>query len=227
MMAHGETLGVLHLCGPLPPASEPSASYYRIGGDEQRLAVTVSERLSLALANLNLRETLRSQSIRDPLTGLFNRRYMEESLEREMLGATRKQRPLSLIMFDLDHFKRFNDTFGHEAGDVVLREIGDFLQKHVRGEDIACRYGGEEFVLILGEAPIAVAQQRAEQIRAGIRQMAVRYRGQSLGSITASLGVASFPEDAQTSDVLLHAADQALYRAKAAGRDRVMAAHTG
>ena len=115
---------------------------------------TLAEHLALAVANLKLRETLRTQSIRDPLTGLFNRRYMEESLERELRRTIRKKLPLALLMVDVDHFKHFNDTFGHEAGDEILRELARLFQSRLRAEDIACRYGGEEFVLILPDASL-------------------------------------------------------------------------
>jgi diguanylate cyclase (GGDEF)-like protein len=184
----------------------------------------VAEHIALALANLKLREKLQNQSIRDSLTGLFNRRYMEESLEREMRRCDRKRQPLSIIMIDVDHFKRFNDTFGHNAGDAVLRELGHFLQRYVRGSDIACRYGGEEFILILPEASLSVTQQRAEQIKEGARQLNVECSGQQLGKITLSLGVACFPTHGLDGEAVIKAADTALYRAKQEGRDRVVLA---
>ena len=121
--------------------------------------------MALSLSNLNLRETLQHQSIRDPLTGLFNRRYMDETLERERQRAARSDTSLGVIMLDIDHFKKFNDMFGHEAGDTVLEELGVLLKNHVRGSDIACRYGGEEFVLILPESPLEIVIERAELIR--------------------------------------------------------------
>ncbi len=218
MMAQGETLGVLLLqSGPGGPSCPPR----RLTESQQRLAVNVAEHIALALANLRLRQALRNQSIRDPLTGLFNRRYLEESLERELCRAIRKQRPLGMILLDLDHFKGFNDTFGHEAGDTLLREMGHFLQGRTRREDIACRYGGEEFMLILPEAWLDVTQERAEQLREEIKRLNVHYRGQVLGAITLSLGVAVYPQHGPTASSLLRVADSALYRAKAAGRDRV------
>ena len=215
MMAQGEALGVLHL-------NQTDASQGRFTEAKQQLAVTLAEHIALALANLKLRETLRSQSIRDPLTGLFNRRYLEETLEREVRRAVRGGRPLGIIMLDFDHFKRFNDTFGHEAGDTLLHELGKFLQTHIRGEDIACRYGGEEFTLILPEASLDVTRQRAEQLREAIKHLDVKHRGRPLETITLSLGVAIFPDQASTGEAVLQAADAALYRAKAEGRDRVV-----
>jgi diguanylate cyclase (GGDEF)-like protein len=216
MMAQGEAIGLLHLTS--------GATRTKLSEAKQRMAVTVTEHIGLALANLKLRETLRNQSVRDPLTGLFNRRYMEESLERELSRAARNQRTLGLIMIDIDHFKHFNDTYGHEAGDTLLRELGDFLQIHVREGDIPCRYGGEEFILILPEVTISTAVQRAEQLREEFRRKIVKYDGQSLGTITLSFGVALFPLHATTADSLLRQADKALYRAKGGGRDRVEAA---
>lgn len=215
MMAQGKALGVLYLCAPdKGPLSNTT----------QLLAMTVAEHIALALANLKLRETLHNQSIRDPLTGLYNRRYLEEALEREIYQAELKGYPLSLIMIDVDHFKEFNDTFGHEAGNQVLRHLGEFFQKNIRPTDIPCRYGGEEFTLILPDAPLSVTQERAQRLRKKIKLLQVEYAGQSLGCITLSLGVASFPQHGKTGLAVLRAADVALYQAKAAGRDRVVTA---
>jgi diguanylate cyclase (GGDEF)-like protein/PAS domain S-box-containing protein len=212
MMAQSEAIGVLHLMQP---------DNIKMTESKQRLAVTMSEHIAMALSNLRLHETLRSQSIRDPLTGLFNRRFMEESLELEIRRAARNQRPLGMIMVDLDHFKYFNDNFGHDAGDLLLKELGALLKGNIRGEDIACRYGGEEFTLILPEGNRAVTRQRAEFFRDAIQRLDVHYRGHPLGRITASMGVAIFPEHGRTAKVLIEAADKALYRSKSAGRDRV------
>jgi diguanylate cyclase (GGDEF)-like protein/PAS domain S-box-containing protein len=212
MMAQSEALGVLHLMQP---------DGIKMTDTKQRLAITMSEHIAMALSNLRLHETLRSQSIRDPLTGLFNRRFMEESLELEIRRASRNQRPLGMIMIDLDHFKYFNDNFGHEAGDLVLKELGILLRSNIRGEDIACRYGGEEFTLILPEGTGAITRQRAEFFKDAIQRLDVQFRGTPLGKVTASMGVAVFPDHGRTAGALLDAADKALYRSKAAGRDRV------
>lgn len=226
LVAQGEALGVLHL----RTVNQESASHRNpsllFTDSGKRLATALAEQIALALANLRLRETLREQSIRDPLTGLFNRRYLEESLEREIRRATRSQRSLSVLMIDLDHFKRFNDTFGHDAGDVLLRELGQLLQSNVRGSDIACRYGGEEFSLIMPDATLSTAQERAELIRKSAKSFNLKHAGQALGAVTLSVGVAAFPENGDTPFLLTRAADQALYRAKAAGRDRVMLAES-
>jgi diguanylate cyclase (GGDEF)-like protein/PAS domain S-box-containing protein len=213
MMAQGETLGLLYL-----NATESG----QLNITKQRLAVTVAEHIAMALANLILREKLHKQSIRDPLTGLFNRRYLEESLIREVHRAARNQQSLGIIMLDVDHFKSFNDTFGHEAGDSVLRELGLFLSKQIRESDIACRYGGEELTLILPEVSLEVTRQRAEQIREGVKHLSVQHRRQPLGGITVSLGVAGFPNHGLTGKAVIQAADAALYQAKAQGRDRTI-----
>jgi len=212
MIAQGEALGMLQLSS--PESATPIEA-------KQQLAITVAEHIALALANIKLRETLENQSIRDPLTGLFNRRYMEESLEREIQRCDRKQQSLGIIMLDVDYFKRFNDTFGHEAGDSVLKELGQFLQRYVRGSDIACRYGGEEFMLILPEVSLEITHKRAEQLREGIKHLNLQYRQEPIGQITLSLGVASFPEHGITGQSVIREADAALYRAKREGRDAV------
>jgi diguanylate cyclase (GGDEF)-like protein len=217
MIAQGAAVGVLHL-QTAPPRSRRAGEQQLLAEAKRRLAVTVGEQVGLALANLRLRESLREQAIRDPLTGLFNRRHMQESLDREFHRAHRRQRSLGLILLDLDHFKKYNDTRGHQAGDALLRVIGEFLQTHIRGEDIACRYGGEEFLLILTDSVLDDTRRRAEQLREGIKALPEEQRGM----VTASLGVAVFPEHGFTSAAVLRAADAALYQAKDAGRDRVV-----
>ena len=221
MVAQGETVGALHL---QVTNGLPDAAHLHLSVVQQQLARTVADSIALALANLKLRETLRQRSIRDPLTGLFNRRYLEETLEREIRRAARGERPVAIIMLDLDHFKRFNDSFGHDGGDALLRELGTFLWTHVRQEDIACRYGGEEFTLVLPDSSLEIARQRAEYLREEIKHLNVRHNGQPLGAISLSLGVAVFPDHGLTGDVVLKAADVALYLAKREGRDRVVVA---
>jgi len=173
---------------------------------------------------VRLREILRNQSIRDPLTGLFNRRYMEETLEREVRRARRGTRPMGVLMLDLDRFKQLNDTSGHEAGDAFLREMGELLQRSLRREDIACRYGGEEFVVVLPDASLEDARRRAEQIREAIKMLRISSQGAIVGPLTASIGVAGFPDHGLSGETLVRAADTALYRAKREGRDRVVVA---
>jgi diguanylate cyclase (GGDEF)-like protein len=167
-------------------------------------------------------EMLQEQAISDPLTGLYNRRYLNEFLPRELARSGRSSQPVSVMLIDLDHFKRVNDSSGHDAGDIVLGAIGNLLRSNVRGSDIACRYGGEEFALILPETGAEPATRRAEDIRLAISALDLSYAGKSLGRITASFGIAVFPEDAQNTDELLRVADVALYAAKGAGRNRVI-----
>jgi diguanylate cyclase (GGDEF)-like protein len=219
-MAQGEALGILSLQLPPSPGQQESVSLPSEEA-ERRLAAVLAEHVCLALGNLKLRETLRNQSIRDPLTGLFNRRYMEDSLERELSRANRNKGSVAITMMDLDHFKRFNDTFGHQAGDALLRAFGDFLIKNTRGQDIACRYGGEEFVVVLSDTTLAGALKRADILREEVRQLKVHYGGQLLGMVSISIGLALFPDHGTTIAEVLRAADQALYSAKREGRDRV------
>lgn len=209
LVARGETLGLVHLCGGDAAAMQGE------------LVLAAAEQLSLALSNLQLQETLRVQSIRDPLTGLYNRRYLEESLERELARCSRRAQPLAVMMLDLDHFKRFNDTHGHDGGDALLSHVGRLLDSMCRGEDIACRYGGEEFILILPETGIEVARSRGEDIRHAIAELQILHLRRNLGPVTCSIGVAAHPLHADSADSLVQSADAALYRAKDAGRNRV------
>lgn len=224
LMAHGETLGVLHLRFSTDESGAGSMTGVRTVEAVTALAGSIAEYIALAFANQLLRDSLKNQAIRDPLTGLFNRRYAEETLARELLSAARKQTPLSVIFLDLDHFKRINDTYGHDAGDVVLQSLGTFLKTHTRGHDVACRYGGEEFLLVMADAPLEVARQRAEALREGIGSLAIEHKTQSV-AITASFGVAAFPDSGADRDRLLKAADVALYEAKTSGRNRVVTAN--
>lgn len=216
LVAQGDMLGLLH-------ANAPSSS--GPGDNDADLIVSVGEQLAMALANLRLRDTLRVQSLRDPLTGLFNRRYLEENLLRELHRCQRRGLPLSLLMIDVDHFKQFNDQHGHAAGDAVLAHVGRTLQSLIRNEDIACRYGGEEFTVVLPEADTRVAMDRAETIRNAIASTTILHLRKTLGPVTASVGIATFPSDGATPEVLFELADASLYRAKAEGRNRVV--HAG
>jgi diguanylate cyclase (GGDEF)-like protein len=220
LMAQGETLGVLCLEYALNPFAAPEVLIIE-RRNLQRRAIGIAERISLALANLKLREVLRHQSVRDPLTGLFNRRYLEESLEREIHRANRTHRQISFVMLDLDHFKRFNDTFGHQAGDMLLREVAGVIKSGIRAGDLACRYGGEEFALIISEADSAGAAKCVENLREAIRHLSLTYRGQVLGAVTLSAGIAAFPISGEDPADLIQAADAALYQAKKEGRNRI------
>jgi diguanylate cyclase len=163
-------------------------------------------------------------SMRDPLTGLYNRRYLEETMGRELPRARRLGESVGLIVLDIDHFKALNDTYGHDAGDFVLERTGELLRAATRGSDIACRFGGEEFAVILPGATLEVARNRAEAIRAALEAMKLDFAGSPIGSLTISAGVAAMPPHAQDWMHVLHQADRALYIAKQAGRNRVMAA---
>jgi diguanylate cyclase (GGDEF)-like protein len=169
---------------------------------------------------------LKEQVITDPLTGLNNRRYLIDFLQRELERARRSNTPVAAIMLDIDYFKRINDAFGHAAGDLALKAVARLLNEHIRGSDMACRYGGEEFLLILPGATLEGARQRAENLRALVKTLDLKFNGQSLGMITASLGVALFPDHAATGDALIESSDEALYEAKGAGRDRVCVSTT-
>jgi diguanylate cyclase (GGDEF)-like protein len=224
MTAQGDILGILHIhSNPVTPA-DTKEGIRPLSTSKRQLATAIAEQVGLALANLKLRETLRLLSVRDPLTGLFNRRFMQESLERELRRAARSGKPLGGILFDIDHFKQFNDSYGHEAGDIVLRELGGLLQSQIRGEDIACRVGGEEFLVILPDAALDITRQRAEKLREAVKQVSIQYGGRPLGAITVSMGVVVFPANGTTCDAILRSADQALYQAKAQGRDRIAVA---
>lgn len=224
LVAQGETFGLLYVedSPQLGSSSMPQPAEFE-HSTLRRRANAVGERVSLALANLKLRELLRNQSIRDPLTGLYNRRYLEESLNREIHRAIRTGRNLSLVMLDLDHFKRFNDTFGHQVGDFLLKEVAGVISGRVRAGDLACRYGGEEFSIIVAEVDEKGAYKCAEGIREAIKHLSLHNRGQTLGTITVSAGIATFPTHSNDSEDLIRAADEALYKAKKAGRDCIVA----
>lgn len=217
LAAHGEMLGILQLAqfgeGPRGPISDRDHASARL----------VAEQLGMAIANLQLRETLRYQSIRDALTGLHNRRYLEETLARELERSMRGGEPLSLAVLDVDNFKQFNDTHGHAAGDRALRTVATVLCEGVRGADVACRFGGEEFVLLLPGMPADVALERVDALREALshRTSASREGG---GPLTFSAGIAAAPANGTDAETLLRKADAAMYRAKQAGRNRVFPA---
>jgi diguanylate cyclase (GGDEF)-like protein/PAS domain S-box-containing protein len=224
MVGQGETLGILCLEFPNAEQAHTKVAAGASQESQQRLATTVAAQVALSLASLRLRETLRDQSIRDPLTGLFNRRFMQESLDRELQRAKRKKRPLAVVFIDLDHFKRFNDTFGHAAGDLILRTMGELFLRHFRGDDVICRYGGEEFAIILPESSAKDAAKRANLLRIEASKISMRHLGQILDAVTLSIGVAAFPEHGSTTEQVLRMADQCLYQSKTEGRDRVTVA---
>jgi diguanylate cyclase (GGDEF)-like protein len=192
----------------------------RYGGEELSQLARAFDDMAGALQERE--QKLHEQAISDPLTGLYNRRYLSEFLQRELVRARRSATPVAVVLLDLDRFKRVNDSFGHEAGDQVLTVVGALLKSKVRGSDIACRYGGEEFVLVLPQAGVDAANRRAEDARLAIADLDLNHAGRPLGKMTASLGIAVFPDHAEDIDSLLRAADVALYAAKGAGRNRVI-----
>lgn len=222
VQGQGQILGMLHLEFGIGRAL-PRAQFDEL---ERRMR-SVVDRIGPALANLKLRDSLRSLSLRDALTGLYNRRYVDDAIQREMHRAARAGKALSLIMIDIDHFKRFNDTFGHDAGDYVLAAVAQLLPKNLRSSDLACRYGGEELAILMPEAGLACAVERAELLCEAIRSLSLRHREQTLPAPTASFGVAAFPSHGANPADLLKAADQALYRAKHLGRNQVCVAVEG
>ncbi|MDI6747813.1 MAG: diguanylate cyclase [Rhodocyclaceae bacterium] len=183
--------------------------------------IKANEALRQQLAEVDqLHRQLSEQANRDSLTGLYNRRYLDSTLERELARCKREGRPLSLLMIDIDHFKKINDTYGHIGGDEVLKEIGKLLSSNSRAEDVPCRYGGEEFTLLLPNMPLDVARARAEHLRSTYASMAVPFGEFAIRS-TLSIGIAVYPEHGKLADELTQRADHALYRAKAEGRNQV------
>jgi diguanylate cyclase (GGDEF)-like protein len=225
LIANGDTFGTLAIQNddPLFPISDPDDGS-DVFARRVQLAGTAAEHIAVAVANLNLRESLRVQAVRDPLTGLYNRRYMQEFLDRELHSARRKHRPVAVMMLDLDYFKRYNDDFGHSAGDQALAAVGETLLRCVRAEDVVCRYGGEEFALILPECSLRQATVRAEEICRRLREYRAQPNDQANRALTVSIGVAAFDETTDRVDLLLKFADDALHQAKRAGRNGVVAA---
>jgi diguanylate cyclase (GGDEF)-like protein len=223
LIVQGKATGLLVLAasGTASLSSTPPSS-----AATEALAISVCEHLGLALTNIRLRGSLRDQSIKDPLTGLFNRRYLEETLEREISRSARSGKPVGLMMLDIDHFKDFNDTFGHSGGDALVCELGGLLRTLTRAEDAACRYGGDEFVVLLLESSLDVTLLRAEEIRQGAHRFDIMHEGSLLSPVTLTIGVAVYPDHGTDMAGLIRAADEAMYTAKHAGGDRVHVAQT-
>ena len=223
IVASDEVMGLLSLC--FQQASSLQTEELRPPSTKANQVVLsrISRHYALALANIRLRERLRVEAMHDSLTGLYNRRYMEDSLERETHRARRYNGHIGIIMIDIDHFKLFNDLHGHKAGDLVLRELGTFFKERVRGEDIACRYGGEEFMLILPNAGLDASRQRAEELRRDVKSLKIFYKEQEF-KITISAGIAALPDHGTNIREVVDHADLALYKAKSQGRDRVRVA---
>ncbi len=222
MLARGKTLGLIYLQSCVQSAGE--ADIERELVYTGHIVSTMAKLAALALGNIKHHEALQNYAIYDSLTGLFNRRYMEETLKREVSRVARNKEPLGLIMIDIDHFKQYNDAYGHAAGDMLLRSIGEFFKDGIRREDIACRYGGEEFVLILPGSSLENTCRRAEQLHEDIKRVRVRHRGNFMNSVEVSMGVVVFSEHGSSAELLLESADKALYKAKALGRNRIVVA---
>jgi diguanylate cyclase (GGDEF)-like protein/PAS domain S-box-containing protein len=218
MVAQGETIGVLQL---QIANTESKSSDENTQVVLQRIASSAAGQIALSIASLKLRDALKDQSIRDPLTGLYNRRFMQESLDRELLRARRTNRPFTVMFIDIDHFKRFNDSFGHDAGDLVLQVFANTLVNHFRGGDIICRYGGEEFALVLPDSSLKDAERRANDLRVQVKKLSINHRNTILEPITFSVGLAAFPEHGSTAEELFRVADKCLYGSKTQGRDRI------
>ncbi len=211
LQSQGVSLGALHI-----GANEETFN----SSSFQNKIYTITEQLCLTISNLNLRVKLEQQAIRDPLTTLYNRRYLDDSFSRELTRAERKKSEMAVMMIDIDHFKVFNDTYGHDAGDYVIKKFGHLLASMVRGEDISCRYGGEEFTLVLNEIDQQSAAKRAQVLLEATRDLELQLHSQSLGQITISMGIAMYPQHGKTQSELIKAADEALYIAKEGGRNQ-------
>lgn len=215
LMAQNDVFGLLYL--------ETSAQNQYLNDENERLLINAfAELTALALANVRLRDNLRHQSIRDPLTGLYNRRYLEDFLFKQIHQAERNKAPFSILMLDLDHFKKINDTFGHDAGDAALKEVGKILQHDIRVGDIATRYGGEEFIIMFYNIDLESTMTRADKIREDVARIQLKYGAQQIGQVTISIGLACYPSDGVTSNDLIEAADKALYHAKKTGRNKIV-----
>ena len=192
----------------------------RLYSDAQK---ELAEKIKAEDKLLKLQKELEEQAIRDSLTGLYNRRFLDETLSRELSRAERDKYSVSIVMLDLDHFKVFNDTYGHDVGDMMLKQLGKLLTAQVRAGDIACRFGGEEFVVVMPKASLSVAKQRANDWRMKFESQILIHEGEVLNA-TLSAGVAVYPLHGTTSEEIIRKADQAMYAAKAAGRNLVMTA---
>jgi diguanylate cyclase (GGDEF)-like protein len=231
MLAQGEIMGVFTITVPedIENAADDPSEVIDANSIRQQFQQNVylfTEQISIWMANFNLREILRHQSIRDPLTNLFNRRFMEETLTREMSSALRTRDKVSIVQIDIDHFKRFNDNYGHAMGDAILVAISGVILNMFRGSDVPCRSGGEEFTLVLPKCSWESARARAEELQSRVAALdAPTLGGETPVHLpTMSIGIATSPEHGASSKSLLRSADLALYAAKSAGRDRIVRA---
>lgn len=220
LVTQGEIIGLLHVS--FVAGTDEQTPLDQREDELEAIATTIGP----ALGNLALRERLKSQAVRDGLTGFYNRRFLEESLPREIERCRRRNLPLTVVMADLDHFKKVNDTWGHEAGDLAIQSFAEAARRHFRSEDLLCRYGGEEFCFVLPDCPPEDARARAESLLRSQRESVLRFGRASIGPITTSIGLAAYPDQHVDGSALLRLADAALYRAKLEGRDRLVV-HAG
>jgi diguanylate cyclase (GGDEF)-like protein len=218
VLAHGETVGLMHL----KAAANVSDADFR---GTRKLAQMCAEQISMAIANVQMRDQLQDQSVRDSLTGLFNRRHLTDSMRKLILRSQKNSQKLNIVSVDVDHFKKFNDNHGHDAGDMVLRAVGAALDSACDGDEIACRIGGEEFMMLLPALDGDGAFNRAETLRKTVENITVRYGDKNLPRITVSVGLATYPDHGMMPQDLMRAADDALYAAKGNGRNQVVIAH--
>jgi diguanylate cyclase (GGDEF)-like protein len=207
----------------LKATAETSIDEFNAG---KKLSQMCAEQISMAIANVRMRDQLHDQSVRDPLTGLFNRRHLTETLRKFITRSLKDGSALSIVSIDVDHFKKFNDNHGHDAGDMVLRAVGSTMVQQCDGDEVACRQGGEEFMLVLPDVSKDEAFNRAEKLRKSIEEIVVRYGEKNLPKITISIGLAHFPDHGTLPQDLMRAADDALYEAKAQGRNQTIVANT-
>ena len=210
LVAHGNTIGLMHLI-----LDENDTAPQKID-----MSCSIAEHLALAVANLDLQQRLRQQALRDSLTGLYNRRYFDDSITQKLNISNRYHQPLSLLMMDMDHFKSFNDSFGHDAGDYVLKSVAALFTKIMRKEDCVCRIGGEEIAVLLPQADREQSLIISDKVCQEVRRLHLTLNGQSLGKLSISIGIATYPEDADDADELIKQADNAMYSAKKNGRDQ-------
>jgi diguanylate cyclase (GGDEF)-like protein len=204
--------GLLNLRGAPNESFSPQA---------RQLLTTLGEVIKLSLSNLKLRAALRMQAIRDPLTGLFNRNYLDETLRRELSRSARSRTPLCVAMLDIDGFKGFNDAYSHSAGDVLLKALGSFFLNALRTSDVVCRYGGDEFILVLPDTTLLHVSERLDRMRGEAKNLECMHEGRILPAASISIGVAQWPDHGASPDDLIKAADFALYSAKHGGRDQL------
>jgi diguanylate cyclase (GGDEF)-like protein len=216
LLVQNELIGVIHIVAPVGK---------KIEQHQQDMAISFGNIVKLALANINLRSSLSELSLHDPLTNLYNRRYLNDILSRELIRVARERSTLCLAMIDIDDFKKFNDNYSHLAGDEVLILISNLLKKSFRGSDVSFRFGGEEFVVILLNTKISHAFNKMDEFRDLIKNTTIYYKDKPISNITVSIGLAEAPQHGALIDDLIKAADHALYSAKKSGKDKVVSYH--